>query len=185
MIGWHAFSKVNLLPLLYVNSWAHFAAHFYPWNVTRFRLLFVCHVQRWELFYKWMRLHELWWKALPFTFAVSTLASRSDSPNAERFTFPLGLAEPKKHKTRVWATDFFSVLGGKRGLVLWEIIEVTFLWMSELKAETIHCLFTLLTAFSRLKLLYNYELYKYGVLHLWVSTAIGLWKHRIPSDLRS
>jgi len=62
---------------------------------------------------EWM--HELWWKALPFIFAVSTLASQSDSPNAERFTFPLGLAEPKKHKMRVWATEFFSVRWAESG----------------------------------------------------------------------
>ena len=58
-----------------------------------------------------MRLHELWWRALPFTFAVSTLAPSKVEwlPQCRTLLyFPLGLAEPRKHKTRVWATNFLA-----------------------------------------------------------------------------
>lgn len=57
-------------------------------------------------------------KVYAFAFAVSTLASseRSDSPSAERSTFPLDLAEPKSVKNKCGPP--FGALSGKRGQVL-------------------------------------------------------------------
>jgi hypothetical protein len=63
--------------------------------------------------------HEPWWRTLPFTFAVSTLAPSQSGvtpPMQNAFTFPLGLAEPRKHKTTSVGHQFFWCAGRKAGV---------------------------------------------------------------------
>jgi hypothetical protein len=67
---------------------------------------------------------------IALTFAVSTLASWRNSPNAERFTFPLDVAEPKSIK-QVWATILWCA-ERKAGVDAMRDDKVTFLWMSDL-----------------------------------------------------
>lgn len=68
------------------------------------------------------RLARVMMKSFAFhirSFHSSILPEWSDSPNAERFTFPLWYFWTQKKKRQVWATN--GALSGKRGLVLWEI----------------------------------------------------------------
>ena len=80
-------------------------------------------------------------KLCPFTFAVSTLASSQVEWLPQCGTLyipPWVLLNPKSIGPSVG--HHYGALGGKRGLVLWEIIEVTFLWMSELEPHLcFHC----------------------------------------------
>jgi hypothetical protein len=74
---------------------------------------------------------------LAFVFAVSTLAPQVKTwrlPQCRTLYIPpWSCLNPRTRQV----LGHFGALSGKRGLVLWEIIEATFLWMSEPKAETI------------------------------------------------
>lgn len=94
----------------HVHPWAHFAAHSNCVNVTRFRLLFVCHVQKVRelcLRANVMRTARVMMKSFAFhvrSFHSSILWKQEWLPQCRTpLGFRLGLAEPKKHKTWVWA----------------------------------------------------------------------------------
>jgi hypothetical protein len=76
-------------------------------------------------------------KLCQFTFAVSTLASWSNSPSAECFTFPSWSCWTQKAIRQVWATNKDWCAEQKAGVdAMWEF--VTFLWMSELESRCPH-----------------------------------------------
>lgn len=83
----------------------------------------------------WIGLPWAWWKACLCirSFHSSTVLRTPPVQNA--LHSPLILLEPQGTR-QVLGRQWFGALSGKRGLVLWEIIETTFLWMSELKAES-------------------------------------------------
>ena len=74
-------------------------------------------------------------KSYAFAFAVSTLASsdKSNSPSAERFTFPPWSGWT--HERQVWGHQFKLVRWAESGGWCYESQQrMTFLWMSELMA---------------------------------------------------
>ena len=84
-----------------------------------------------------------WWNSCLSKFAVSTLASskREWLPQCRTLHIPpWSCWTQKKHRTSVGHQFSIGALSGKRGLVLWEINKVTFLWMSELTALYLSCL---------------------------------------------
>jgi hypothetical protein len=85
-------------------------------------------------------------KLCQFTFAVSTLASWSNSPSAECFTFPSWSCWTQKAIRQVWATNKDWCAEQKAGVdAMWEF--VTFLWMSELLYQKPHLTVSLTDCF--------------------------------------
>ncbi len=138
-----------------------------------------------------------------FTFAVSTLVSSylEHSPNAERLHIPPCCVEPKKH-WQAWAA-FMGALGGKRGSTRCELKRPSFGCLTNCLNGMGRCLFSptftdrfiFASRFSRSVFISLAQYTLPGAKERWAymswlrtsfsSTAIGLWKHRIPSDLRS
>lgn len=138
------------------------------------------------------------------SFHSSTLWVKEYSLNTERFTFPLVPCWTQKGLDKCGPPN--GVLSGKWGLV-WCEMNMTFLWMSELdvflfplkwimKITDLHCFLHRVSQFlfkkcnvpspsRQLRMYITLNCIKSDWTTIFTSTAIGLWKHRIPSDLRS
>ena len=91
------------------------------------------------------------------------------------FTFPLVSCWTQNAWTRVGHQ--YGALSGKRGVLVQCKMKMTFLWMSDPLSFQ--------NSFHRSIYLCCPFLYRFPERTFHASTAIGLWKHRIPSDLRS
>lgn len=88
-------------------------------------------------------------KSLPNIRSFHSSTMMRTPPVQNALHSPLILLEPQVTR-QVLGRQWFGALSGKRGSVLWEIIETTFLWMSELKAETSFNAFLLISLAFRL-----------------------------------
>lgn len=142
-----------------------------------------------------------------FTFAVSTLVSSflwATPPMQNAFTFPLAVLNPKDIGKRGPPSQ--GALGGKRGLTRCELKRPSFGCLTQL-TQMGRQIFILSGFFLLTHVLFYFFISRFRSLHVITSlvypmheekigymsrlraspssTAIGLWKHRIPSDLRS
>lgn len=127
----------------------------------------------------------------------SSVLQKKHSSNAARFIIPLAWCWTQKTFGQVWAATFCSALSGKRGLTRCELKRPSFgclIYCKQAIDFEVVTICWLPLHQAGLYTLWPYYYYSFVAPKMWyigvlcmllLSTAIGLWKHRIPSDLRS